>query len=113
MAGPEAGGGWRTPHPELPLETKSDVVLHAGLHRLGLLFHRDEFDSVGDGVKQAFEVEMWLCRRMGVLFVSVTSGTRLTGLVRQVSAPESVRLPFSVTCIELVARKCVTFPLCS
>ena len=55
-----------------------------------LLFHRDEFDSVGDGVKQAFEVEMWLCRRMGVLFVSVTSGTRLTGLVRQVSAPESV-----------------------
>lgn len=64
-------------------------------------------------MKQASEVEMWLCRRMGVLFVSVTSGTRLTGLVRQISAPESVCLPFSVACIELVARKCVVFPLCS
>lgn len=39
-------------------------------------------------MEQKFDVKMWLHRGMGVLFVSVSSGTHLTGLVRQVSAPE-------------------------
>lgn len=39
-------------------------------------------------MEQKFDVKMWLHRGMGVLFVSISSGTHLTGLVRQVSAPE-------------------------
>lgn len=41
-----------------------------------------------DSVEQKFDLKMWLHRGMGVLFVSVSSGTHLTELVRQVSAPE-------------------------
>lgn len=59
------GGGWwktRTSHSEV-LWKQSDVVLHAGLHRQGLLSHRDELDSGGGGRGGALESRSLRLRR--------------------------------------------------
>lgn len=80
----------RPSHPEVLWREPDVVLLHAGLPRRGLLFRKDESDwgqgGRGCSVEQKCEVDQWLPRCSGVMWVSIDFPDRLTGVVKQTSA---------------------------
>lgn len=103
----------RASHPEVLWREPDVVLLHAGLHRRGLFFRKDESDwsRVGGGcsVKQKCEVEQWLPRCSGVMWVSIDFLDHLTGVVKQTSA---LGVFSSLGCLHIAGCKtvCSHFP---